>query len=228
MFSKNKKIIKFVFLVITITITFLSFNFPQLAQTTLVTTQNNSSVSTPSVSQSSANSSSSTSSGIIIKNSTGSNFSLKLTAGVQDIFSLNIPIQLDIESFIDADRFELSQIISPDPEAVKLTIPSNNITSLKRGDKKTFILYATPKKSGLVSIYLTGQAWQNALTLTDVAFVTINFDKNLWVTPQSDEFKSNLQTWENIKTFVNIVFIIIVLLILFVLVRKFAKWWKRD
>lgn len=37
------------------------------------------------------------------------------------------------------------------------------------------------------------------MTLTDVTSITINFDKDLQVTPQSDEFKKNYQTWERIK-----------------------------
>ncbi|QQR93484.1 hypothetical protein IPJ91_03490 [bacterium] len=197
----------------------------------LVSTTNSSIVSASSVTEDPLMNSSSTSinqGNFVIKDSTGNSFSLKIKPGIQDIFSLKVPIELNIESFIDTDRFELSYIISPDKSSVELSIPNNVVGKLKIGDKKSFVLYVYPKKSGSTTIYIYGQAWQNDLTLTDVTSITINFDKDLQVTPQSDEFKKNYQTWERIKFGLKFFGFIILIFLFIFLFKKFALWWRRD
>lgn len=151
---------------------------------------------------------------------------LELTKNTQDIFSHAQPVILTIKSNIDVERLEVQW--SFDEKNLKLDSDDTVYTTVNVGEPRVGTFKFTPKKPSNNRVFVKVTAWQNNINYTQVGYIDLNFDKNLEIVPQTQDYR-NKQT---LRTIVELALVIAIIIGLAFfgrsLYRRFKTWYDKD
>lgn len=156
----------------------------------------------------------------------GQAFELDISKGTQSIFNDSVPIYLDIQSYIKTTKLQVRWKL-PTGLQSKGNVTAAWGTIEKDGEVSTSI-EVTPEKPGTYKLVAEVQAWQADANYVDTVSIDLTFEKDLEITPHTDQYYQNQRTW-NIAKIAMIVLGLGLAGVLGVLGYKaFIKWLSED
>ncbi len=154
----------------------------------------------------------------------GTSFELSIVPGVQSIFDKSIPLTLNITSKVDTHRMQLRWELP-----TGISAKNSGVTdwgTVTKGQEISTSITLKPAKLGTYNIVAEVQDWRT--NEVDTVAIEITFDKNLELSPQSDEYYRNKTAWFWAKVGIGIVGVTALIIFTVLGIKAFQKWMDED